>query len=35
MTIVKTNINHNINEQEFKELISITGSFVELITKDK
>lgn len=29
MTIVKTNINHNINEQEFKELISITGSLIK------
>lgn len=29
MIIVKTNINHNINEQEFKEVISITGSLIK------
>lgn len=29
MTIVKTSISHNINEQEFKELVSITSSLIK------
>lgn len=29
MTIVKTTIDHNISEQEFKEVISITGSLIK------
>lgn len=29
MIIVKTTIDHNISEQEFKEVISITGSLIK------
>ena len=29
MINVKTNVDHNINQQEFKELIALTGSLIK------
>jgi len=34
MINVQTHINHNINEQEFKEVISITGSLIKYQGKE-
>ena len=34
MINVQTHINHNINEQEFKEIISITGSLIKYQGKE-
>ena len=34
MTIVKTNINHNINEDEFKEQVTLTASLIKYQGKE-